>query len=386
MIKKLKEFKHPQLNNNVQKYMEKIKDQMLTFDGKGVFDTLETKLKEMFNLKYTLTTNSGTSALFSIFYGCGLKPNDEVLVPGYTFFATATPLFVLGCKPVLVDCDENGNMCPQDLERKITKNTKAVVITHIWGIPCQMKEIINIVNRNNLILFEDCSHAHGAEYSGKYVGNFGIASAWSLGAQKLITGGQGGFLGTNNEEIYQRALLIGHFNRRAEREVNLPHLKDYAITGTGLNLRMHPFAAAIILEQLHNFEKQIKERRETANFMIEELKQIPGFKTPLLEENVNPSWYAFPVLFESAKNSSLTRNTMIGELKKAGIDASNAGSTKPLNQYKIFNTINYLPNCDKYYRELIKLPTWYGEQRFDYATYVIDTVKNIIKKEKTNVR
>lgn len=85
MIKKLKEFKHPQLNNNLQKYMEKIKDQMLTFDGKGVFDTLETKLKEMFNLKYTLTTNSGTSALFSIFYGCGLKPNDEVLVPGYTF-------------------------------------------------------------------------------------------------------------------------------------------------------------------------------------------------------------------------------------------------------------------------------------------------------------
>lgn len=115
-------------------------------------------------------------------------------------------------------------MCPQDLERKITKNTKAVVITHIWGIPCQMKEIINIVNRNNLILFEDCSHAHGAEYNGKYVGNFSIASAWSLGAQKFITGGQGGFLGTNNKEIYQRALLIGHFNRRAEREVNLPHL------------------------------------------------------------------------------------------------------------------------------------------------------------------
>lgn len=122
--------------------------------------------------------------------------------------------------------------------------------------------------------------------------------------------------------------------------------------------------------------------------MIEELKQIPGFKTPLLEENVNPSWYAFPVLFESTKNSILTRNMMIEGLKKAGIDASasNAGSTKPLNQYKIFNTINYLPNCDKYYKELIKLPTWYGKQRFDYATYVIETIKNIIKKEKTNVR
>lgn len=137
-------------------------------------------------------------------------------------------------------------------------------------------------------------------------------------------------------------MLIVHFNRRAQREVDIPSLKDYAATGTGLNLRMHPFAVDLIIEQLKMFKQQIKERTEVAEFMIKEISNIEELKMPQFPDQSSPFWYSFPILFNEKKNQKIT-----------------------------------LLKSHEYHNFLIKLSTWYGNNRFNYAMRVFETINNL---------
>src|SRR3989344_3686860 len=168
---KYRHFTHPVLSDSLVAWMgnKSNLESVTTFDARFITE-LEAKIKEVLGLKYALVTNSGTSAIFEMFYTLDLKSGDEVIVPEYTFFATATPLFILGCKPVLADCLDNGNIDPKDIKKKITKKTKAIAITHMWGIPCDMDEILKVAEEYRLPVLEDSSHAHGATYKGKVIG------------------------------------------------------------------------------------------------------------------------------------------------------------------------------------------------------------------------
>jgi len=151
---------------------------------------LEEKFRGYVGTKYAVAVNSGTSAIFSMLDGIGIQKRDEVIVPTYTFFGTASPMLILGGIPIFADCNDDGNIDPEDIRREITLKTRAVVVTHQWGIPCDMDEIVGICKEHNLKLLEDCSRAHGATYKGKHVGTFGDAAAFSLQAHKLVTGGK----------------------------------------------------------------------------------------------------------------------------------------------------------------------------------------------------
>ncbi len=272
-------FQHP--NIDILKDKDFLTNDLLTYHGGGLIAEVEDMFSKRFDIKYTLSTASGTSAIFTMFEVIGLKEDDEVLVQGYTFFATATPLNILKCKTVLVDTLDNGNIDPADLEKKITKKTKAIIITHLWGIPCDMDKITDIAKKNNLILLEDCSHSHGSKYNNKSVGTFGSCSAWSVGAKKNISGGVGGMFCTNERSLYEDAILLNHFNRKDKKEFfeNNPK-QDYFITGTGLNLRLHPFSAFMIKEQLKVYDRIFEEKKETGEFLIEELNKIKGIDIP----------------------------------------------------------------------------------------------------------
>lgn len=137
-----------------------------------------------------------------MYAGCDLQPGDEVISPTYTFYATVTPMVFTRAKPVFADRKEDGNIDPWEIEKKITDKTKAIVVTHMWGIPCDMDTITAVAKKHNLRLLEDCSHAHGAEFDGQKVGTFGDAAAWSLQGQKTVTGGEGAILLTDDEEIH----------------------------------------------------------------------------------------------------------------------------------------------------------------------------------------
>lgn len=160
-----------------------------------------------------------------MFEALDLRVGDEILCPVYTFFATATPMLQFGAVPVFCDALPDGNIDPAEITKKSTSKTKAVIVTHMWGLPCDMPKIMENASRVNsgIKVLEDCSHAHGAVVAGKIVGAWGHMAAWSLQAKKNLTGGQAGVLATNSTDYYARAITHGHFNKRAKQEVPQDH-------------------------------------------------------------------------------------------------------------------------------------------------------------------
>lgn len=398
-IKKLPTFFHPKVSDTVIAKMQdpNFRDQMASYDGAGVFHVLEDAFRTRFGLAYALSTNSGTSALFSMFYAAGLREGDEVLVPAYTFYATATPLLPLRCELVLVDCTENGNIDPVDIRRKITRRTRAIVITHMWGIPCDMSEIVQIAQERGIILLEDASHGHGATYRDRALGTFGQGAAWSLGAKKIVTGGQGGMYGTSDRTAYERAMLLGHSNSRADREISIAEFRQYRITGLGFNLRMHPFSAVLIHDQLEKFDQTVGEKREVAAYLSREVAGVPGLSLPRVPDQAVPSWYAFPMIFDPAAFEGVTREAFVGALAAEGaLEFDIPRSTCPLTDFAIFRNgrpglaepVNVsshrysekeFSGAESFHGKILKLPVWYGPDRMEYALAYVRALHKVIE-------
>jgi dTDP-4-amino-4,6-dideoxygalactose transaminase len=162
-------------------------------------------------VRYQITFNSGTSALFAAYFAIGLNEGDEVIGPALTYHAALSPLFVLKAHPVLVDIDVNTRCIDVNkIEEKITSKTKAITVVHQWGHPADMDKILLIAKKHNLKIIEDCSHAHGSKYKNELCGTFGDVAIFSLQTNKAMFAGEGGILITNNSEIYNRATLLGH--------------------------------------------------------------------------------------------------------------------------------------------------------------------------------
>jgi len=261
----------------------------LSYYGReGEVQELEDAFKSYFNVRYTLAMSSGTAALHSAFFGLGLGPGDEVLAPTFTFLSTVMPIFVVNALPILVDAEtDTGNIDPVDIERRITSGTKALVITHMQGHACHMPAIMDLVRKYRLRLIEDCSHAHGASCQGQLLGTFGDASVFSLQGSKLVAAGQGGILLTNDQEIYERATLLGHFKVRAMEEVTSEKYRRFSGTGYGLNYRMHPLAAGLAKEQFKRLDTYLKGRNDNLLYLSSRLKGIPGIKKDLIITSCN---------------------------------------------------------------------------------------------------
>ena len=144
----------------------------------------------------------------------------------------------------------------------------------MWGHPCDMDKILDICKKHNLFLIEDCSHAHGATYKGKKVGTFGDAGCFSFQANKIVTGGCGGVMITNNQEIYERACLLGHFRNRCFDSVQSEKYSKYSNTGFGLNYRIHPLGAAIALNHLKDLDNRIRIRNENLNYLSAKINEL----------------------------------------------------------------------------------------------------------------
>lgn len=379
----LRGFSHPLM---LQALPPRLFDRVnvLDYNGGGLIDELECFWARRIGHAHGLATNSGTSAIHSMMYGLDLRPGDEVIVPAFTFFATATPLVHMGCVPIPVDClADDGNIDPDAISAAISSRTRAVVVTHMWGKPCNMNAITAICESAEIALLEDASHAHGAEYRGIPIGKFGVASAWSFGARKLITGGQGGVMATSDRKIYERGILLGHYNRRGQRDITLPEYRPYAMSGTGLNLRMHPYAAALITEQLIAFDKVQSERAETANYMRSELAGLEGLHVPEVPEHIKHSWYAFTMRYD-ARLVGIDRQTFIDALHAEGATEVDApGSTRPIDTLALFNEripfgrAQPTDEAKRYYASLIKVPTWYGPYRMKYAAAHVYAIKKV---------
>ena len=352
-----------QLNNTISIY-----------NRSGIIEEFEDEFAKLHNRTHALLTNSGTSALFGLYEGLELKPGDEVIVPTYTFFATISPLIYTGAKPVFCDCTKDGNIDPFEIAKKITSKTKAIMVTHMWGIPCEMDKIIQIAKNKSIPLLEDCSHSHGAMYKGQITGSFGEGAAWSLQGAKIVSGGEGGILLTDNQKIFERALAQGHYNKRCKQEItNSSVLKDFELTGLGQKFRSHPIAIAIAKQQLSHLLEWQNNRNEYANDIINLLRKYDFLRMPNIEDRI-PSWYSFVFNFIPEKANGLSVNSFFNALQAEGLDeVDQPGSTCPCHNLPLFVKPNKAmprlyseeytckeryPNADSFYKNAIKIPVW----------------------------
>lgn len=243
-------------------------------------EKFEDMVAQYIGTKYALVFNSGTSALHATLLACGIGQEDEVIVPSFTFIATANaPLFV-GAKPVFADIEEKTlGLDPQDVVRKITTMTKVIIPIHYGGCPCLITELRKIAREHNLILIEDAAESLGATVNGKKVGSFGDAAILSFCSNKVITTGEGGAIVTDSIDTYEKLKLIrSHGRAETANYFSSTDYMDYVTLG--YNFRMSDITAALGIAQLEKIDRVIEMRRRNAELLSTKLSRIAGIEVP----------------------------------------------------------------------------------------------------------
>jgi dTDP-4-amino-4,6-dideoxygalactose transaminase len=266
---------------------------------KKVF-TLEKELARYSGAGYTLATSSGTSALLSSAFALGLKPGDEIIIPAYTFVASYSSVIFLGLVPVLAEIDESLSLDPDDIEKRITSKTKAIMPVHMLGNSCNMDRIMEIARKHNLLVLEDCCQAAGASYHGKKVGTIGNIGAFSLNFFKTINTGDGGFVITNDKALYERAFGMhdqGHTPNRTGVEVGNRSL-------LGLNFRLNELTAAVALAQLKKLDNIVSVLRQKRSLFKNLISGSKGFNFRILNDPDGDCGTLCTVIFESREKAA----------------------------------------------------------------------------------
>lgn len=241
------------------------------FSGSRVSQTrrFEVELARTVGTSHAIAMNSGTSALIAALAAASIGPGDEVLVPAYTWVSSAAAVIAVGAVPVLVDVDESATIDPEDVRRRITPYTKAIIPVHMLNLVCDMDAIMEIAREHGLVVIEDAAQAFGVMYRGKHVGAIGDAGAFSFNQHKNIKSGEGGALVTSNPRLHARAGMyhdVGSYERDDRFDGEEPLI-------LGMNFRMPELSAAILRTQLRRLDRQIKLRQSRREFVIQELRR-----------------------------------------------------------------------------------------------------------------
>ncbi|MFG1677896.1 DegT/DnrJ/EryC1/StrS family aminotransferase [Micromonospora sp. NPDC049282] len=327
----------PPIDEQVRAAVLRQLDQSVSiYDRSGVIKDFEERFRSLPGSRYALLTSSGTAALHSAYYALGIGPGDEVLCPAYTFFATALPLFQLGAVPVLVDSTVAGLLDLDLAERLLAPRTRAMVITHMWGYPQPVRLYREFCDLHGIALVEDCSHAHGASAAGQPVGGLADVAAWSLQGNKTVSAGEGGVLCTDEQEIYVRANLLGHFNRRSINEIPRDHpLHRYADTGLGLKYRAHPLGVAMAAVYLDRLPRWLAARQRHVEQFLEALGSVDAI-SPLLPPSpeVRCSYYALPLVVHRPPDDV---RRLLAHVREAGYpELTDAGTFGSLSNWHLF--------------------------------------------------
>jgi perosamine synthetase len=259
-----------------------------------VIRDLEKDYASLTNRRYALAHNNGTAALLAAFFSIGLQPGDEVLVPSATFWASVLPMLWVGAVPVFCESEtQRMGIDPEDLERKITAKTRAIVVVHLWGLPCKMSRIFDIAARHNLKIIEDASHAHGACWRGRPAGSLGDVSVFSLQGDKLSPAGEGGMLLCDESCYFEKAACLGDITRINE----LPSpARRFAATGFGMKTRIAPVSAAIARGQVQRLASANAQRNKNLVYLSRKLEGL-GFDTFMPPDYIQRVYFEYLIRY-----------------------------------------------------------------------------------------
>lgn len=275
-------------------------------------EEFEEKWASYCGMKYGIAVSNGTAAL-QVALGCiGLEPGDEVIIPTFTIISCALAVINNGAKPVLVDSEpRTWTIDTGQIESRITEKTRAIMPVHIYGHPCDMKQIWQLAEKHNLAVIEDAAEAHGAEYKGKKCGGLGDLSCFSFYANKIITTGEGGMVLTNNKKFAEKARSLRNLCFRPDRR--------FYHTELGHNFRLTNIQAAIGLAQLERIDKLVKKKRRIGLAYNDRLKDMPALILPVEESWAKNVYWMYGVVLDECTNMNAKYFTK--ELLKFGVDS-----------------------------------------------------------------
>ena len=277
----------------------------------------------------------------------GVERGDEVITTPFSFIASANSILYCGAIPVFVDVDANtNNINPSLVTEKITSKTKAILVVHLYGQPCDMKEIVKICHEYGLVLIEDACQAHGAEYDGKKVGSFGIG-CFSFYPTKNMTTGEGGIITTDNKVIAHNASMIRNHGQKAK----------YLHSVLGFNYRMTDIAAALGICQLKKLDEFNEKRIHNAMYLIKEIREIHGLITPVIAPNRKHVFHQFTV--RVTIDYKLSRGELCQKLAENGIGSA-VHYPIPIHKQPYYAKLGYdsdcLPVAERAAEEVLSLP------------------------------
>ncbi len=304
----------PYLNNEeLENVIEAVKSGWISSKGKFIKE-FENSFAKYCGRKYGVSTSNGTVALHLALVSLGVKEGDEVIVPDLTFISPANAVKYCNAKPVLVDVNKDYlGINPKKIEEKITPKTKAIILVHLYGYPCDIDAIKKVAEKHNLKIIEDAAEAHGAMYKNQKVGSFGDISCFSFYGNKIITTGEGGICLTDNKELADKIKILRDHGKEPGNK--------YYHSLVGFNYRMTNLQAAIGCAQLKKIDKILDKRKKIGRSYNNSLKELESKGKITLPKEIswsNNVYWMYSILIEN--NAKHSRDEIISRLKQKGIE------------------------------------------------------------------
>lgn len=371
--------------DDIQVVIETLKSDYLTTGPK--IKEFEDKLCEYIGCKYAVVISNGTAALHAACFAAGIKEGDEVITSPITFAASSNAVLYCGGTPVFADINpDTYNIDPEDIKRKITDKTKAIIPVHFTGQPCDMNDILQVAKEHNLIVIEDGAHALGAEYKEKMVGNISDMTIFSFHPVKHITTGEGGAITTNDIELYEKLLMFRThgITRDSDKLTKEEGPWYYEQQFLGYNYRMTDIQAALGISQLNKLEYFLEKRRNYIKLYNEAFKDFEGIVIPYQLNNVNSAWHLYIIQLELEK-LGIGRREVFEELRRRNIGVNVHYIPVYYHPYYKENGYNkgLCAHAEKLYERIVTLPL-FPDMKEEDILYVIKNVKEIVDNNRVD--
>lgn len=362
---------------DIQAVVEVLRSDYLTTGPK--IEEFEKRVADYVGAKYAVAVNSGTAALHIACLAAGIKEGDEVITSPITFAASANCVLYCGGTPVFADIDENTyNISPDEIERRVTERTKAIIPVHYTGQPCDMDAIMNIAGKRNLLVIEDGAHALGASYKGRKIGGIADMTCFSFHPVKPITTGEGGMVVTNSEELYKRLILFRSHGITRDEAMMTEQQGDwyYQQLELGYNYRITDISCALGLSQMDKLDGFLERRRQIAMRYNEAFCDVSQVKIPMQSDGCESGWHLYMLQILSG-----CRKKVFDGLRKSGIGVN--VHYIPVYKHPYYQRNGYADVCCKkgeiFYERAISLPI-FPLLTDEQQDYVIEQVLKLVKE------